>query len=73
LNRPQGVLIVLRYALTFGVVSSMPRAASGLAKALTRHRTNFSPYKDRLASFSGGFGDRTLTLQETWVSPRSTA
>jgi len=69
----QGVLIVRRYALTFGVVSSMPRMASGLPNAFIRHPTNFFPYAPRLPSCSGGFGDLTLTLQETLTPPRSTA
>ena len=64
---------MLRYALTFGVVSVMPCAASGLAKALTRQATSFLPYAVRLASLSGGFGERILTVQETCVPPRSTA
>jgi len=59
--------------LTFGVGSSMPCAASGFAKALTRQLTSFFPYPASLASCSGGFGDRTLTLHETATPPRSTA
>lgn len=65
--------MLLRYVLIFGAVRSMPYIASGLAKALTRQLTSFLPYEARLASLSGGFGDRTLTVQETRVSPRSTA
>jgi hypothetical protein len=61
------------YALIFGVFSVMPCAARGLAKALTRQPTSFLPYAVRLASFNGGFGERTLTLQDTWVPPRWTA
>ena len=44
-----------------------------LGKGLDQAPTSRLPYEARLESLSGGFGDRTLTLQETWVSPRSMA
>jgi hypothetical protein len=66
-------LIVRRYAFTLGVLSSIPRAASGLAKLFIKQPTNFFPYPASLASCSGGFGERTLTVQAVRTAPRSTA
>jgi hypothetical protein len=64
---------VWRYAFTLGVLSSIPRAASGLAKLFIKQLTNFFPYAASLASCSGGLGERTFTLQATRMAPRSTA